>query len=110
MFKKRASGVYIFPVSLSSTFSMNIPELPIQLLAVTENNLVPPFGASSGQTLGGGGASFADLEALLLNEGNIVADRLNAHFMTSTSAIQQKSKAPKTTFNPTIDLKNFSEE
>ena len=77
---------------------MNIPELPIQLLAVTENNQVPPFGASL--TLGGSSsyATNADLEAILLNEGNIVADRLNAHFMTSTSAFQQKSKIIRMVF------------
>lgn len=66
-----------------AAFSMNIPELPIQLLAVTENGA---------QQQAAGGGAYSDLEAMLLNEGNVVADRLNAHFMTSTSTIQQKSK------------------
>eukprot|EP00095_Tigriopus_kingsejongensis_P003293 maker-scaffold355_size198070-snap-gene-0.30 protein:Tk03293 transcript:maker-scaffold355_size198070-snap-gene-0.30-mRNA-1 annotation:"rho gtpase-activating protein 190 isoform x5" len=64
-----------------SAFSMNIPELPIQLLAVTES--IP--GASAGFSVS------SELDTLLINEGNNLADRLNAHFMTSTSAIQQKS-------------------
>ena len=61
-----------------STFSMNIPELPIQVLAVGENN---SYGTYSN-----------DLESLMISEGSNLADRLNAHFMTSTAAIQQKCK------------------
>ena len=63
---------------------MNIPELPIQVLAVTENSFA------------GAGAVYSntasELEAVLINEGSNLADRLNAHFMTSSSAIQQKCK------------------
>ncbi len=60
---------------------MNIPELPIQLLAVTENH-----------SYGGNPLIGSELEAMLLSEGKNLADRLNAHFMPSMTAIQQKSK------------------
>ncbi len=77
--KRRAS------ISTLSTFSMNIPELPIQVLAVTENNL--PSAAGAGAVYSN---TTSELEAILVNEGSNLADRLNAHFMTSSSAIQQK--------------------
>lgn len=58
---------------------MNIPNLPIQIMAVTET--------------GGATAFFGnDLSHMLITEGNATADRLQAHFMTSTSSCQQKSK------------------
>jgi len=58
---------------------MNIPNLPIQVLAVTDT--------------GGANAFFSnDLSHLLITEGNATADRLKAHFMTSISSCQQKSK------------------
>jgi hypothetical protein len=58
---------------------MNIPNLPIQVLAVTD--------------AGGANAFFSnDLSHLLITEGNSTADRLKAHFMTSISSAQQKSK------------------
>jgi hypothetical protein len=58
---------------------MNIPNLPIQVLAVTDT--------------GGANAFFSnDLSHLLITEGNATADRLKAHFMTSVSSCQQKSK------------------
>ena len=57
---------------------MNIPNLPIQILAVTDS--------------GGASAFFSnDLSHQLITEGNATADRLQAHFMTSTSSFQQKS-------------------
>nr|CAD7451413.1 unnamed protein product [Timema bartmani] len=57
---------------------MNIPNLPIQILAVTDT--------------GGANAFFSsDLSHLLITEGNATADRLQAHFMTSTSSCQQKT-------------------
>ena len=57
---------------------MNIPNLPIQIMAVTET--------------GGANAFFSnDLSHLLITEGNATADRLQAHFMTSSSSFQQKS-------------------
>ncbi|XP_066996552.2 rho GTPase-activating protein 190 isoform X2 [Anabrus simplex] len=61
-----------------NAFSMNIPNLPIQILAVTDS--------------GGANAFFSsDLSHLLITEGNATADRLQAHFMTSTSSCQQKT-------------------
>lgn len=61
-----------------NAFSMNIPNLPIQILAVTES--------------GGANAFFSnDLSHLLITEGNAIADRLQAHFMTSSSSCQQKT-------------------
>jgi len=71
---------------------MNIPELPIQLLAVTENNL-----PSSGGGASSAGPSYtnppSELEQLMVAEGSNLADRLNAHFMTSTSTVQHKCKS-----------------
>lgn len=62
-----------------NAFSMNIPNLPIQIMAVTDS--------------GGANAFFgSDLSHLLITEGNATADRLHAHFMTTTSSCQQKSK------------------
>ena len=69
--KRRAS------LSTLTAFSLNIPELPIQLLAVSDEDFVND-----------------ELTPQLLTEGNTLADRLNAHFMTSTTSIQQKSKLP----------------
>ncbi|XP_068917100.1 rho GTPase-activating protein 190 isoform X2 [Tenebrio molitor] len=61
-----------------NAFSMNIPNLPIQILAVTDS--------------GGANAFFNnDLSHLLITEGNATADRLHAHFMTSSSSSQQKT-------------------
>ena len=62
-----------------SAFSTNIPNLPIQIMAVTDT--------------GGANAFFSnDLSHLLITEGNAIADKLEAHFMTSASSCQQKSK------------------
>ncbi|XP_033341440.1 rho GTPase-activating protein 190 isoform X1 [Megalopta genalis] len=61
-----------------NAFSMNIPNLPIQIMAVTDT--------------GGANAFFSnDLCHLLITEGNATADRLQAHFMTSASSCQQKT-------------------
>ncbi|XP_022207896.1 rho GTPase-activating protein 190 isoform X1 [Nilaparvata lugens] len=61
-----------------NAFSMNIPNLPIQIMAVTD--------------IGGANAFFSnDLSHQLITEGNATADRLQAHFMTSTSSFQQKT-------------------
>lgn len=63
----------------SSAFSMNIPNLPIQMVAVTD---------------GGGSAASAffgtDLGHALITEGNATADRLGAHFTTYTSSGENK--------------------
>ncbi|XP_012277348.1 rho GTPase-activating protein 190 isoform X12 [Orussus abietinus] len=61
-----------------NAFSMNIPNLPIQIMAVTDT--------------GGANAFFSnDLSHALITEGNAIADRLQAHFMTSASSCQQKT-------------------
>ncbi|XP_044740901.1 rho GTPase-activating protein 190 isoform X2 [Chrysoperla carnea] len=61
-----------------NAFSMNIPNLPIQIMAVTDS--------------GGANAFFnSDLSHLLITEGNATADRLHAHFMTSSANTQQKT-------------------
>ncbi|XP_026317332.1 rho GTPase-activating protein 190 [Hyposmocoma kahamanoa] len=63
-----------------NAFSMNIPNLPIQMVAVTD---------------GGGSAASAffgtDLGHALITEGNATADRLGAHFTTYTSSGENKS-------------------
>ena len=66
--KRRAS------LSSLTAFSLNIPELPIQLLAVSDEDYI------------------TDLTSQLITEGNTLADRLNAHFMTSSTTIQQKCR------------------
>ena len=72
--KRRAS------LSTLTAFSLNIPELPIQLLAVSDEDFATPSVFSN------------EFTGQLITEGNTLADRLNAHFMTSTTTIQQKSK------------------
>ncbi|XP_026760286.1 rho GTPase-activating protein 190 isoform X1 [Galleria mellonella] len=63
-----------------NAFSMNIPNLPIQMVAVTD---------------GGGSAANAffgtDVGHALITEGNATADRLGAHFTTYTSTAESKS-------------------
>lgn len=62
-----------------SAFSMNIPNLPMQIMAITDN--------------GGATAFFNnELSQMLITEGNAVADRLRAHFMTSAIGSQLKRK------------------
>ncbi|XP_058794856.1 rho GTPase-activating protein 190 isoform X2 [Phymastichus coffea] len=61
-----------------SAFSHNIPNLPIQIMAVTDS--------------GGANAFFNnDLSHHLITEGNATADKLQAHFMTFSSSCQQKT-------------------
>ena len=56
---------------------MNIPNLPMQLLAITDN--------------GGANAFFnSELCQSLITEGNAVADKLCAHFMPSSIGNQLK--------------------
>lgn len=65
-------------MSIFSAFSQNIPNLPIQIMAVTSN--------------GGANGFFAnDMSHHLFTEGNAIADKLGAHFMTFSSSCQQKS-------------------
>lgn len=69
-----------------SAFSMNIPNIPIQILAVTETGSANAFFSS-------------DLSHQLITEGNAVADKLQAHFMTSSSTSQQKSNILHLNYN-----------
>ena len=71
---------------------MNIPELPIQLLAVTE------------------GVGSTELESRMISEGNGLAERLNAHFMTSTAALQQKSSFYTPFFKEVFEKKTEIEQ
>lgn len=76
---------------------MNIPNLPIQIMAVTDT--------------GGANAFFnSDLSHLLITEGNATADRLQAHFMTSASSCQQKSENHVRLWHPKskIRFRNFN--
>ncbi|KAG0728069.1 Rho GTPase-activating protein 190 [Chionoecetes opilio] len=61
-------------------FSANIPNLPIQILAMTDTSSATAFFKS-------------DISQQLITEGNAIADRLQAHFMTSTATCQQKSES-----------------
>ncbi|XP_022243988.1 rho GTPase-activating protein 190-like isoform X15 [Limulus polyphemus] len=65
-------------LSTLSAFSMNIPNIPVQILAVTETGSANAFFSS-------------DLSHQLITEGNAIADKLQAHFMTSVSTCQQKT-------------------
>ncbi|KAJ8665241.1 hypothetical protein QAD02_006903 [Eretmocerus hayati] len=61
-----------------NAFSHNIPNLPIQIMAVTDT--------------GGANAFFTnDLSHHLITEGNATADKLGAHFMTTSSSFQEKT-------------------
>lgn len=56
---------------------MNIPNLPMQLIAITDN--------------GGANAFFTnELCQILITDGNTVAEKLRAHFMTSAGGNQLK--------------------
>ncbi|XP_055303730.1 rho GTPase-activating protein 190 isoform X26 [Sitodiplosis mosellana] len=69
--KRRAS------LATLNAFSMNIPNLPMQLIAITDN--------------GGANAFFNnELCQMLITEGNSVAEKLRAHFMTSAGGNQLK--------------------
>ncbi|XP_058176550.1 rho GTPase-activating protein 190 [Anopheles ziemanni] len=58
-------------LSTLSAFSLNIPNLPMQIVAVSEQ--------------GGANAFFAsELSQLLITEGNAIADKLRAHFATAS--------------------------
>lgn len=64
---------------------MNIPNLPIQIIAVTESS-------GSNQLFN------KELSQHMITEGNATADRLHAYFMTFSSSSQQKSNSLKTSF------------
>ncbi|XP_064292794.1 rho GTPase-activating protein 190 isoform X2 [Plodia interpunctella] len=63
-----------------NAFSMNIPNLPIQMVAVTD-------GGNSAATAFFG----TDVGHALITEGNATADKLNAHFTTYTCSAENKS-------------------
>ena len=54
----------------SSAFSMNIPNLPMQIVAITDPGGVSAFFSN-------------ELCQVLITEGNAVADKLRAHFVTA---------------------------
>lgn len=60
-----------------SSFSTNTPNLPIQIMAVTE-----PVGTNS---------FLSDISQQLLNDGSSIADRLKAQFVTTTNSTMNKS-------------------
>ncbi|XP_032451674.1 rho GTPase-activating protein 190 isoform X7 [Nasonia vitripennis] len=75
---KRKASLATLKYARIFAFSHNIPNLPIQIMAVTDT--------------GGANAFFTnDLSHHLITEGNATADKLQAHFMTSSSSCQQKT-------------------
>lgn len=73
---------------------MNIPNLPMQLLAITDS--------------GGANAFFNnDLCQMLITEGNSVADKLRAHFMTSAIGNQLKCKYIFLRYDVKISIHHF---
>ncbi len=83
-------------LSTLTAFSLNIPELPIQLLAISDDN-----NYAHDQN---------DLNAQLITEGNNLADRLNAHFMTSSASIQQKTSFYTPFFKEVFEKKSEIEQ
>lgn len=67
---------FIYPLSVvktnyfSSAFSMNIPNLPMQIVAITDPGGVSAFFSN-------------ELCQVLITEGNSIADKLRAHFVTA---------------------------
>eukprot|EP00092_Neocalanus_flemingeri_P007705 GFUD01008321.1.p1 GENE.GFUD01008321.1~~GFUD01008321.1.p1 ORF type:complete len:1765 (+),score=291.33 GFUD01008321.1:752-6046(+) len=78
-------------IATLSAFSMNIPELPIQLVAVTDSSA-------------GNFHQTAELNQVLVAEGNNLADQLNAHFLTSETN-QRKSNFYNSFFREVCDKK-----
>jgi len=80
-------------LSTLTAFSENIPNLPIQILAVTEN--------------GGSANAFfnSDISHQLITAGNATADRLQAHFMTLTPSANPKSAVYTPFFKEVYDKK-----
>lgn len=56
---------------------MNIPNLPMQIMAITDSGSANAFFNS-------------ELSQLLMTEGNAIADRLRAYYMTSAIGNQIK--------------------
>lgn len=69
-------------LSTLSAFSNNIPNTPTQILAVTDT----PNSAATQAIFASDGD---ELSTHLVAEGNLIADKINAHFMTTNS--QQKN-------------------
>lgn len=59
-----------------NAFSMNIPNLPMQIVAITEPGGVNMFFSN-------------EICQILITEGNAIADKLRAHFITSTDENNQ---------------------
>jgi len=78
-------------IATLSAFSMNIPELPIQVVAVTDS-----AATTFHQT--------QELNQVLVAEGNNLADQLNAHFMTSETN-QRKNNFYNNFFREVCDKK-----
>jgi len=78
-------------IATLSAFSMNIPELPIQLVAVTDSSA-------------GNFHQTAELNQILVAEGNNLADQLNAHFLTSETN-QRKSNFYNSFFREVCEKK-----
>ena len=76
---------------LFSAFSMNIPELPIQIVAVTES-----VKSQSHQS--------SELSQILVGEGSNLSDQLSAHFVTS-EVNQKKSNFYNSFFREVCDKK-----
>lgn len=70
--------IFIFFSGFScSAFSSNTPNLPIQIVAITE-----PAGANSFSN---------EINQQLLNDGSLVADKLRAQFVTITNSSMYRS-------------------
>ncbi|XP_025422553.1 rho GTPase-activating protein 190 isoform X5 [Sipha flava] len=74
--KRKASLATLNGFSCSS-FSTNTPNLPIQIMAVTEPVATNSF--------------LSDISQQLLNDGSSIADRLKAQFVTTTNSTMNKS-------------------
>ena len=84
----------MFNQNIFSAFSMNIPELPIQIVSVTES-VNKNLGSHHHQS---------ELSQMLVAEGSNLADQLSAHFVTS-DVNQKKSNFYNSFFREVCDKK-----
>ena len=86
----------MFKMLISSAFSMNIPELPIQVVAVTDApatnfHMTQELNQVLVAEVGSSALSLTPIIVIIKlvnhhhHQGNNLADQLNAHFLTSES-------------------------
>ena len=87
-----------------SSFTTNIPNTPIQIVAISENS---NSNISNNSNIY---YSNHDLNLQLLSEGNGLADKLRAHFVTLTTPVQQKASFLTPFLNEVLERKSEIEK